>query len=312
VSSPQVAVVIPTRDRRDLLLRTLRSVLHQRDVELQVIVVDDGGADGTPEALANLGDARISLIRHSSSKGVSAARNAGLLAAQAPFVAFVDDDDLWAPDKLRAQLDSLERASSARWACVAAVLVDSSVHLLSQHEAPLAGDLSDEMLRRNAVPGGGSGVLVCSDLARAVGGFDESISIVADWDFYLRLSLESPIATVNRPLLAHYEHLDSMYFNPRGMIDELTYLVAKHRRVAPARAFHADFADWFVNFSLMARRLGDRRTAAALFLEGARKHGVPDMVSEVLFRLRGRSARKRAPAFFFPRAELEWLTTYEV
>lgn len=312
MSSAQVTVIIPTRDRQDLLLRTLRSVLQQRGVEMQIVVVDDGGEDGTPEAVEDLGDARISLIRHSSSKGVSAARNAGLSAARAPFVAFVDDDDLWAPDKLRAQLESLERSSSARWACVGSVHVDSSVRPLSQHEAPPAGDLSEEMLKRNAVPGGGSGVLVSSALARAVGAFDESISIVADWDFYLRLSLQSPVATVNRPLLAHYEHLDSMYFNPRGMMDELTYLVAKHRSVGTGRAFNADFADWFVNFSLMARRLGDRRTAVALFLEGARKHGLPDMVSAMVSRQRGRSVRKRGPVFSFPEAELEWLKMYEV
>ncbi len=117
-NSPAVTVVIPTRDRRELLLRTLDSVLRQEDVALDVVVVDDGGTDGSADAVENLQLPNVRVLRHQRSRGVSAARNAGLRTVTAPWVAFVDDDDLWAPTKLRAQLTSLEQRPDARWSCV--------------------------------------------------------------------------------------------------------------------------------------------------------------------------------------------------
>ncbi len=102
-----VSVIIPTRNRRQLLELTLRSVLWQRDVDFEVIVVDDGCTDDTPQMLRDLRDPRIRTVRHERSQGVSAARNHGIAEARGEWVAFLDDDDLWAPDKLTQQLDAL-------------------------------------------------------------------------------------------------------------------------------------------------------------------------------------------------------------
>ena len=231
MDSQTVTVVIPTHNRRRLLLRTMDSVLGQRDVAVRVVVVDDGGSDGTADAVRDMGREPVTLLRHERSKGVSAARNAGLAMAETQWVAFVDDDDLWAPDKISAQLAVLAADPSAGWSCVGAVRVDSDLRVVSHHAPPASGLIADELLRRNSIPGGGSGTVVLTTLAREIGGFDERISIVADWDFYLRLSLQSPIATVNRPLLAQYVHPDSMYFDPTGMIRELFYLEEKYQNL---------------------------------------------------------------------------------
>jgi glycosyltransferase involved in cell wall biosynthesis len=99
-----VTVVIPTHNRKELLDRTLRSVLAQEDVDLSVVVVDDGSADGTEAFVQALADPRVSVVRHPEARGVSAARNTGIARATTTWLAFVDDDDLWAPTKLRAQL----------------------------------------------------------------------------------------------------------------------------------------------------------------------------------------------------------------
>ena len=93
----EVTVVIPTHNRRALLARTLHSVLAQRHVDLAVVVVDDGGSDGTAKALDDLNDTRVTVVRHDRPRGVSAARNSGIAKAVTPWLAFVDDDDLWAP-----------------------------------------------------------------------------------------------------------------------------------------------------------------------------------------------------------------------
>src|SRR5688500_342442 len=98
--SPEVTVVIPTRDRWNLLeRRALRSVLAQEDVRLEVVVVDDGSSEPAPPSIER--DERVRVVRHETSRGVPAARNTGIGEATAAWTAFLDDDDLWAPRKLR-------------------------------------------------------------------------------------------------------------------------------------------------------------------------------------------------------------------
>ena len=97
--------MIPTRNRWALLSRALASVLEQEDVTLEVVVVDEGSTDETPERLAALTDERVRALRNDSPTGVANARNRGISAARGEWVAFLDDDDFWAPTKLRAQLD---------------------------------------------------------------------------------------------------------------------------------------------------------------------------------------------------------------
>src|SRR5690349_19085339 len=105
MSAPLAAsVVIPTRNRANLLALTLRSVLRQRDVDIEVVVVDDGDGPETAALVNAFEDARVRLIRNSEPRGECGARNCGVAAAQREWVAFCDDDDLWAPDKLSAQL----------------------------------------------------------------------------------------------------------------------------------------------------------------------------------------------------------------
>jgi glycosyltransferase involved in cell wall biosynthesis len=292
VDSQAVTVVIPTHNRRHLLLRTLASVLGQRDITVRVVVVDDGGMDGTADAVRGLGRNDVLVLRHEQSKGVSAARNAGLAVAETTWVAFVDDDDLWAPDKISAQLAALAKDPSAGWSCVGAVRVDSDLRVVSHHAPPASGRIENELLRRNSIPGGGSGTVALTSLAREIGGFDEGISIVADWDFYLRLSLQSPIAVVDRPLLAQYVHPDSMYFDPSGMIRELYYLEDKYQNLPNGLSLDADHARWFVYFALMAHRLGNRRTAVRLLRRGLSEAGPAQMLREVQSRI-GPMLRRR-------------------
>ena len=100
-----VSVVIPTRNRTALLAMTLRSVLRQRDVTLEVIVVDEAAStDDTGARLAAIRDPRLRVIHHDAPRGLPAARNHGAEEARGEWLAFIDDDDLWAPDKIGAIL----------------------------------------------------------------------------------------------------------------------------------------------------------------------------------------------------------------
>ena len=112
---PDVSVVIPTHNRSELLSLTLRSALRQRGVDLEIIVVDDGSVDDTPRLVGALGDPRIRMLRHDVAQGVSAARNHGIVESQGRWIAFLDDDDLWSPEKLALQLHAL-RETGRGWA----------------------------------------------------------------------------------------------------------------------------------------------------------------------------------------------------
>jgi len=199
---PAVTAIVPTHNRRDTLPMTLQSILHQREVDLEVIVVDDGSSDDTYVWLTEVEDPRLRILHHEQPQGVAAARNAGLAEATTEYVAFCDDDDLWAPDKLAAQLDAIAGAPGTRWSCTSAVSFvvgdDGRVELVYHQLAPEAEHLQASLLANNVVPGGGSSVLAQADLVRQAGGFRGGMA--EDWDLWIRLALAAPAANAPAPL----------------------------------------------------------------------------------------------------------------
>jgi glycosyltransferase involved in cell wall biosynthesis len=110
VRTPDVSVVIPTRDRPPLVTRAVRSALAQTHDNIEVIVVVDGPDAATTQALAAIDDPRVRVIELPSSQGAPAARNVGVVQATAEWTAMLDDDDEWLPDKLAVQLDAAKGA----------------------------------------------------------------------------------------------------------------------------------------------------------------------------------------------------------
>jgi glycosyltransferase involved in cell wall biosynthesis len=200
-----VTAIVPTHNRRTTLQATLTSVLDQRDVDLQVIVIDDGSTDDTGVWLASLDDPRVRVLRHDVPQGAAQARSTGVAAAETEYVAFCDDDDLWSPRKLAAQLDAVAASSGAGWSCTAAVsfVADGStpVEIVHHQPSPSADGVLAGLLTSNIVPGGGSSVLVARDLMQEVGGFRRGLA--EDWDLWIRLALASPMATVDAPLTGY-------------------------------------------------------------------------------------------------------------
>ena len=237
MSDPEVTVVVPTHDRADLLPRLLRSALGQRDVELELVVVDDGSSDCTLQVLSRCHDPRLRVLRHDRARGVSAARNTGTQEARAGFVAWCDDDDVWAPDKLRLQLQSLRSTPGARWSNGGCVYVDISLRPSRIVRCPVAPDVARNLLRVNAVTGGGSGVLAERELVLSLGGFDTGLSMYADWDLYARLAHSAPLAVVDLPLVGYVEHAGGMSTRSQHLaLEELRPLSRTLRRLAEESA----------------------------------------------------------------------------
>jgi glycosyltransferase involved in cell wall biosynthesis len=273
-----MSVVIPTRNRRRLLPRTLGCVRRQKGVEVEAVVVDDGSDDGTSEYLQTVSDLELVVVRKNRAGGVAAARNAGIERASAPWVAFLDDDDLWAPGKLAKQIAALEGSKGAGWCLTGAALLDRHLNVVSVQRPPGEGRLH-RLLAYNFVPAGGSSVVARTELVRELGGFDESLQVVADWDLWIRLALAADAATVDEPLIAYVSHEENMVRDLSTMRRELHHVERKYAEMR--RQLDIEFAidNWLDWIADTQRRSGRRLGPARLWLQLAARQRRPRLVA---------------------------------
>lgn len=280
---PTVSVVVPTRNRSRLLAMTLRSVLDQRGVDLEVIVVDEASNDDTAAAIAGLADPRVRVLYHQKPLGVSSARNSGAGEARGEWLAFVDDDDLWAPDKLVRQLDAAQTVGRD-WAYTGSVSVTDRGQILSGRP-PLAPEEVTAALRRyNAIPGGGSNVVVRRRTWQHAGQFDTRLRNTEDWEMWIRLAKHGPPACVSRPLLAYRVHTSNSSLDVSEIV----------RGAKLIESLHDTKVDWGLLHRWMAEsclRKGQRRAAFRQFLVAAGRGQLSGVASDVAAILRRRVAR---------------------
>jgi glycosyltransferase involved in cell wall biosynthesis len=265
--APEVSVVIPTRDRARLLPDAIATSLGQEGVDLEVIVVDDGSRDETPELLARVGDERLRVIRFDPERGQSKARIAGVDAARGRWLAFLDDDDLWSPSKLRLQLDAAER-SGATWAYCGVLLVSPEGDVVRVSGPPRPEDVLREVLRANVVQAGASTVIVQADQYHAVGGFQDGLH--NPWDLWIRLAADGPAAAVDEPLVAYRRHPGSFISGNRQVaMSEARHIAEKYRSLSAAHGVAFDL-DAYGRWLDSERLRGMRSLAMVRFAEGRR------------------------------------------
>lgn len=202
-----VSVIIPSFNRRQCLARALDSVLAQTRPADEVIVVDDGSSDGSGDMIARHYP-RVHYL-YQQNRGVSAARNAGIRAASGDWIALLDSDDQWLPDKLALQLQALESAT-AEAGGAEQVLVHCDeiwirrgrrVNPMDKH-AKAGGWIFERCLPLCAISP--SAALIKKTLLQELGGFDESLPACEDYDLWLRICAAYPVLYVDRPLLKKY------------------------------------------------------------------------------------------------------------
>jgi cellulose synthase/poly-beta-1,6-N-acetylglucosamine synthase-like glycosyltransferase len=210
-----VSVVIPTYNRRRQTIAAIETVLAQTYPHLEVIVVDDGSTDGSAKVIERFVSQRTNgchrlLFLSQRNQGASVARNTGIAAAKGEYIAFLDSDDLWAPEKLEWQLKALERFKGECCACVtdARLINDAGMDLGSfevhgrHYQQAIGIERSASKLIAHAFCGFWmSSLLARADTISKIGGFNPDISFVEDRDIHFRLSLVTSIAYVNKPLI---------------------------------------------------------------------------------------------------------------
>ena len=260
VGACDVTVVIPTRDRAGFLSGALRSALSQVDVNYEVRVVDDASIDGTADLLANCLDARVTTVHHELPQGVAAARNRAVADANGEWLAFLDDDDLWAPTWLRTGLETARRgrAGAVYGSCW---VVDGRRRVLGARLAPHPRELPGLLGHQNAI-GGPSAVMVRADVLAAAGGFDERLSALADWDAWLRVLDICRAAPVPELLSAYTSYPDNMHVrDPFAALAEFASFarIVKTRAGAVGVVSEEGFTRWLALDSSRAGRRPARR-----------------------------------------------------
>lgn len=197
---PKVTVVIPTYNRPDLVMRALSSVCRQTFTDFEVLVIDDGQKERAEAAVASIGDSRIRYVANEHSLGGGGARNVGISMARGEFVAFLDDDDEWFPEKLQIQVDLLEKYPEAAVAFSGLEMCDVSgevIRTVAPNEEGIVRPF-ERLLRRPYI--WTSVILMRLSLCDEEGFFDIHLTKNQEWDVTLRLSRLHPFVATNRPL----------------------------------------------------------------------------------------------------------------
>lgn len=212
-----VSVVIPTYNYARFLGEAIDSALAQTRPALEVIVVDDGSTDATSEVLAAYGD-RIRVLRQQN-QGVAAARNAGIAAARGEYLAFLDSDDAWYPQKLERQMPRFERDPSLGLVHCGSETIDADGRTLATSVAGLEGHVAEALLRldREVIFPLGTSIVVPKRVAVELGGFDVRLPPSEDWDFCYRLTSRYAIGYVAEVLVRYRLHGSGIHMNIPGM-----------------------------------------------------------------------------------------------
>jgi glycosyltransferase involved in cell wall biosynthesis len=194
---PDVSVIIPTHNRREWLRDAIASVFAQTYHNFELVVVDDGSTDDTPEVVREFPGVRY---LHQENRGVSAARNHGVALSRGRLLAFLDSDDVWQPRKLETQVEFFANHPEAHICQTEEVWLRNGVRVNphNKHRKP-SGDIFVQSLQLCLVSP--SAVMLRRELFERVGGFDEQLPACEDYDLWLRIAATEPVALIDESLV---------------------------------------------------------------------------------------------------------------
>lgn len=244
-NKPKISVVIPTCNRSGLLPRAINSVLSQTYSNYELHIVDDASEDNTIEVVHSLINGRRNVFfwQHEKNKGLSASRNTGVLHASGDYVAFLDDDDEWKPDRIKKQIELLDKLNKPNKDALGIIYCGCEIHISDENrvafsEPKISGNIKEYLLKNNlgTIP---STFLFPKTVLEKLGGFDENLTSSIDHDIWMKLAEAGCHAYfVNEPLVITYENkgLISMVTNSKQRINGVEQYLSKWRKT---------YKDWF-------------------------------------------------------------------
>ncbi|WP_185858967.1 glycosyltransferase family 2 protein [Vreelandella nanhaiensis] len=204
VKLPMVSVIIPVYNRAHLLHRSLDSVVSQTFKNIEILIIDDCSRDDPYSVTKEYNDSRIKYIRQKENQGVAAARNRGLREAKGEFVAFLDDDDEWFPEKLSRQVELfLQSPPEVGLVYTGVETVMDEGH--SEVQLPTErGDVYRKLLIKNCIHGGSS-TMMRRNIITNVGFFDENLVAIEDYEYWLRISRYYYFDFIEEPLVRYHD-----------------------------------------------------------------------------------------------------------
>jgi glycosyltransferase involved in cell wall biosynthesis len=242
---PRVSVVLPAWNRAETIRSSVRSVLSQTFADFELIVVDDGSTDNTMAMLDDIVDPRLRRLANPRNAGASAARNTGIRAANGDWVAFQDSDDEWLPKKLEMQIARLEAGEPDVVACYTGMVIvghpdrqrnvgRTTVKYIPGPDIPvLEGQLHETLLSQSFIST--QMFMARRTTLLEIGGFDENLPSLVDWDCLIRLSRQGRFLFVDEPLVLQRFSDNSLTRSRTKRLHARIEIIRKHRESFASR-----------------------------------------------------------------------------
>ncbi len=233
-SQPLVSVIIPVRNGGDTIGETLSSLLRQSFGGFEAMVIDDGSTDNTENIVRNIPDPRIRFFPGSRG-GPSRCRNFGVHHARGEYIAFLDADDIWSPEKLQLQVEAMSRKPGSGVVYSWTDYIDANGKFVCKGaHADYEGHVLAHLLLYDFIESGCSNVLIRKSILDELGGFDENLHLAEDWDLWLRIAKKYSFSVVPK---THVFYRLSMLARSSAEISELKkaclQVIDRHYQSAP-------------------------------------------------------------------------------
>ena len=226
----RVSVIIPTYNRPKQLKRSIQSVLKQTYNDFDIIIVDDASTEDISAVVKEFSDSRLRYHRLKKNKGAAGARNEGTRLSDSEYIAFQDSDDEWLPDKLEKQMNYLAKNQSYDLAYGKIRVIsknDDYIFPTREIEGDLEGNIYKYLLKRNTI--GTPTMLIKRECFELIGGFDENLRCLEDWEFSIRFSQRYNIGFVDEVLINSYVSEDGVSRNIGAYYESRCKMIAEYR-----------------------------------------------------------------------------------
>ena len=225
-----VSVVIPTYNRGYCIKRSIESVINQTYPVSEIIVVDDGSTDNTKEIVESIKDNRIKYYMTEENRGAGAARNYGVSGADSEYIAFHDSDDICFENRIELEMAKMEECEEVGLVYGAHLVQTSETegYIVPDYRVSsgLEGDIYRKLLVKNTI--GAPTILIKKEMFELVGGFDETMSSLEDWDFAIRVAKECRIGFVPEVLIKVEYQADGLSSKSFDYYQNRCYMLKKY------------------------------------------------------------------------------------